>query len=289
MTDEIRYLPEPMFAFAYDGGLYHLRYDTKEGKSMPWAEKAENGRFYVTRKPIPDMPYLRIADKCSDLFIVVEGEKCVDAVFQRLKFNALTGNKGGDYWREAFSAPLAGKNVIIIPDNDETGKSYAEKAFASLETQAASVRVFLPWEWWEDIGAKEDIYDAISKHGEAEVREKLLGFIEGEIPPQREHSETTEHTETLPAWPMPYAEKLPPSFLVSASAFSLFHKMTAEQVRTAMLNAVNYFLTGEQTDVFSSEREQDCTEFLYADINESLGKYQNKISAGRAGGNAKKR
>lgn len=242
MNNERHYFNDPMLAYPYPNGFYKLRKDTENGKKMWWAEKAKDGRYYAPQRPVPDMPYCRVADARSDLFFVVEGEKCVDAVYQWLKFNALTGNKGGDYWCEAFSAPLAGKNVIIIPDNDEIGKGYAEKALASLKAQAASVRVFCPWEWWEDIGAKEDIYDAISKHGAAEVHEKLLGFIEGEIPPQRENSETADESENAPA---------PPSSAVTSCIYVQFFKERLRELKilndTQFVAAVRAFLLYAET------------------------------------------
>lgn len=75
-----------------------------------------------------------------DPVLVVEGEKDVKTA-RALGLNA-TCNPGGVGmgWRGEFSQSLAGRNVVILPDNDAPGLKHAQKIETSLKGVAQSVR-----------------------------------------------------------------------------------------------------------------------------------------------------
>ena len=60
----------------------------------------------------------------AETVVVVEGEKCCDIVRQ-FGLPATTSAHGSKSAAKTDWTPLAGKNVVIIPDNDEPGESYA--------------------------------------------------------------------------------------------------------------------------------------------------------------------
>src|SRR5690606_11913344 len=71
---------------------------------------------------------------------VCEGEK--DA--QRLADEGLiatTGSCGAGKWREGFSEHLAGRDVVILPDNDDVGRKHAALVLRSVHPFARSVRI----------------------------------------------------------------------------------------------------------------------------------------------------
>jgi predicted P-loop ATPase len=72
--------------------------------------------------------------------LVVEGEKDV-ASLVRLGFVATCNPMGAGKWRPEYSEQLAGKHVVIFPDNDETGKGHATAVGTSLQGKSASVRI----------------------------------------------------------------------------------------------------------------------------------------------------
>ncbi len=79
-----------------------------------------------------------IADK-QEIFIV-EGEKDVET----LKRNGLVATcnpMGAGKWRSEFNPFLRDANVIVLPDNDETGKAHGDKVARELSDIAASVRI----------------------------------------------------------------------------------------------------------------------------------------------------
>ena len=96
--------------------------------------------------------------KSRQVFIV-EGEKDVETM-RRLNLVATTNSGGGKYWQADFNPFFEGKEVVIIPDNDEVGHAHAAALLAQIKPLAASVKVVevskLP---------KGDITDYIEKEG----------------------------------------------------------------------------------------------------------------------------
>jgi len=96
---------------------------------------------------------------------LVEGEKDADT----LASIGLTATTSGaaNSWRADFARVLAGRDVIILPDNDDEGRKYASSAAKSLAGIARSVRtVELP-----GLPRKGDVSDWLADGG---TRERLL-------------------------------------------------------------------------------------------------------------------
>lgn len=91
-------------------------------------------------KPVPyRLPGL-IAVQSDELVLICEGEKDVDIACS-LGFVATCNPDGALKWRDEFSPHLAGRNVVIIPDNDERGREHARKVAASVRVVAGSLKV----------------------------------------------------------------------------------------------------------------------------------------------------
>ncbi len=115
-----------------------------------------------TRRVLFRLPTL---DK-TDLVLVVEGEKDV-LTLVGLGFVATCNPMGAGKWREEYSDQLAGKDVLIFPDNDEPGQKHAKDVAASLVGKAASVRIgHVPLgkdvsEWIQAGATRFDVEDSI--------------------------------------------------------------------------------------------------------------------------------
>lgn len=112
------------------------RYDTPDGKQYrPWDARAQ-----AMRMPDPRPLYNLPAVVASDAVVLVEGEKCADALTQ-MGIVATTA-MGGAATAIAKTdwAPLAGKTVTIWPDNDESGVKYASAVTPTLREICAQVR-----------------------------------------------------------------------------------------------------------------------------------------------------
>ena len=83
-------------------------------------------RKYVAPKVRPLYNLAEVAR--APEIILVEGEKCADALMAQ-NISATTAMGGSNAPIEATDwGPLAGRKVLIWPDNDETGRKYADRA-----------------------------------------------------------------------------------------------------------------------------------------------------------------
>lgn len=99
----------------------------EERKKFIQISKRENGyvRQGLTTNPI----YNRTRVRDAPIVFVVEGEKCVHAL-QEVDVVATTSPGGSGQPAKADWSPLNGKQVFIIPDNDEVGQKYAETVYS---------------------------------------------------------------------------------------------------------------------------------------------------------------
>jgi 5S rRNA maturation endonuclease (ribonuclease M5) len=74
---------------------------------------------------------------------VVEGEKDADTLIAAGVI-ATTNVTGAGSWLPHYADQLAGCHVVIVSDNDSTGRDHARKVFASVQGTAASVALTVP-------------------------------------------------------------------------------------------------------------------------------------------------
>ncbi|HEU0215095.1 MAG TPA: AAA family ATPase [Stellaceae bacterium] len=124
--------------------------------------------------PLPyRLPEL-IGDPDATVFIA-EGEKDCDALGER-GFVTTTNHGGAGKWRPEISRWLAGRHVVILPDNDEPGRAHARDVAHKLAGVAASCRILeLP-----GLPEKGDVSDWLSAGGTADELERLAA-AEAEI------------------------------------------------------------------------------------------------------------
>ncbi len=105
------------------------RYDTPEGKQYrPWDVASRQ-----TRMPDPRPLYHLPAVAKADTVVLVEGEKCADALMHiGIVATTAMGGAATSLAKTDWS-PLAGKTVIVWPDNDEAGARYANAVIPKLQ------------------------------------------------------------------------------------------------------------------------------------------------------------
>lgn len=82
------------------------------------------------------LPHVLKADRVA----ICEGEKDADTAVS-LGLCGTTNVGGGKKWLDGYAEHLAGKEVVIFPDNDKTGKEHQEQVFESLAGGVKSIRV----------------------------------------------------------------------------------------------------------------------------------------------------
>ena len=93
-----------------------------------------------TRRVLFHLPRLIEAVKTGKTIYIAEGEKDVLAL-EEAGVVATCNPMGALKWREQYSKPLAGADVVIVRDRDEEGHKHAASVASSLAGIATSVRI----------------------------------------------------------------------------------------------------------------------------------------------------
>lgn len=173
---EVQRAPSPaaVYDYADENGEILFQVVRKEGRKF--RQRRPDGTWSV--KGVRQVPYrlpeLIAASPDTPVF-VAEGEKDVDNV-RALGLVATCNAGGAGKWRPHHAKFLQGRDVVILPDNDEAGRKHAEQVRESLAGIARSVRMLeLP-----DLPAKGDVSDWIVSGGTRDALMALLAGVEGE-------------------------------------------------------------------------------------------------------------
>lgn len=171
----------------------------------------EDGQGEKTFRPVHEGPngwrmgyptgprlFYRLNELPSDgTIFLVEGEKTADAGWS-IGVPTTTTPGGSSGGKKADWSPLAGREVVVLPDADDPGRTYALDARARLEALGPPARVAivdLP-----DAGAGDDLHDHVrhqleSGLSEADIRAHLLELVEG-----AKDRESQRGLEPLDSW-----------------------------------------------------------------------------------------
>lgn len=168
-----------------------VRWNTPTGKDVrPVSRKADGSGWIIggmpTPRPLYGLPDL-LATKRGERVYVTEGEKAADAA-RAVGLMATTSPHGSKSAGKADWSPLAGQEVVILPDHDDAGERYADDV-ARLATAAGakSVRVVRLVELWAWMPEGGDMADLLEHRG-------------GDVDPLRDEVEalTDKTTATTP-------------------------------------------------------------------------------------------
>lgn len=149
-----------------------IRWDIPGGKTIrPVSRRDGQWRSEGMQSP---RPLYRLPEvKAADRIVVTEGEKAADAAVS-LGYSATTSSQGSQSAKQTDWSRLAGKEVVILPDNDEAGRKYsADVAEILLELDPpATVRIVnlpdLP-----DGGDIADLVEAAGVAGLADLKSRV--------------------------------------------------------------------------------------------------------------------
>lgn len=150
-----------------------LRYAPRDFKQRrPVGKGGWTWNLKGVRRVLNRLPELLAADPGATVF-VSEGEKDVDRLV-REGLLATTNPQGAGKWRAEFAEFLRGREVVILPDNDQPGRAHAEAVARSLQGVAASVKALeLP-----NLPDKGDVSDWLDAGGDAQA----LGAMAAALP-----------------------------------------------------------------------------------------------------------
>ncbi|MBO4304635.1 MAG: hypothetical protein J6A21_08630 [Lentisphaeria bacterium] len=152
---------------------------------------------------VTPIPYNWQAVNASPWCVIVEGEKDVETL-KKIGVPATTNSGGAKKWRKEFAEYLRGKQVIILPDNDEVGKEHGLMIADDLLGVASGIKIVqcskLPkgdvTDYFEKENGTWDTLSAMIKEAPAYEKKSLSGVEaakESNLLPFRNY--TTEEKE----------------------------------------------------------------------------------------------
>jgi len=154
----------------------HLLYQVIRQKGKRFCQRRPDGqdgwiyKLQGIRRVLYNLPEIARDSRKDETIFVVEGEKDSDNL-KSLGFLSTTNSGGAGKWQNDFNKCFAGREVVIIPDNDPQGKAHAEKVAKSLSNCATSIKILdLP-----GIPEKGDVSDWLEKGG---TKEGLLSLVQ---------------------------------------------------------------------------------------------------------------
>jgi hypothetical protein len=112
--------------------------------------------------------------KADEVFIV-EGEKDADSLID-LGLTATTCPMGAKKWKDSYNEALRGKDIVLIPDNDNEGREHMTQIATFLNGNSKSLK----WVELPGLPIKGDVSDFIATFDDkVEAAEKLSIMVEG--------------------------------------------------------------------------------------------------------------
>jgi hypothetical protein len=155
-----------------------LRWNRGTGKEVRPLNRHADGSWQLGAMPTPRPLFNLQQVLVADQVFVVEGEKCADEL-NRLGYIATTSSGGAGAAKQTDWTPLAGKDIVILPDNDEPGERYANDVAMILNglSPTPTVKIVrLP-----GLPQGGDIVDWIDAKGDAAFPESVVVELENLI------------------------------------------------------------------------------------------------------------
>jgi hypothetical protein len=143
-----------------------VRYDPKDFRQRRPDGK---GGWVWNLDGVKLVPYRLPEWKDTATVYIVEGEKDADALW-KLGLPATCNPMGAGKWRDEYNAHFAGKQVVILPDNDQPGEAHARDVARGLLSVAKTVKILrLP-----GVPPKGDVSDWLAAGGTREGLAELV-------------------------------------------------------------------------------------------------------------------
>jgi hypothetical protein len=183
---------------------------------------ADGWRLQAMAEPRPLLDRRTILETAGTAF-VVEGEKSFDAA-SGLGLLATTSSGGSESASMSDWSPLAGREVVILPDNDDPGRKYAADVAAILHEldPPATVRV-VELDGLDKGGDVADLYEACRDEEEFKALGEKIERLAGETEPLKpkatpSRSSTSSSVEAYKPFPVDVLPEPLSSFVAESAA-----------------------------------------------------------------------
>ena len=157
------------YRYTDDFFIYRLENERKEKtfKPLTWFDGAWSNTTFEGLRPLFNLEGLQEADRDEEVF-VVEGEKCSLSATS-VGLLATTSSNGGQSADKSDWSSLRGRRVVIVPDRDKIGETYATSVEKNLRGLDCEVRIMrLSSTRQKETPEGFDISDWIDEHESSE-------------------------------------------------------------------------------------------------------------------------
>ncbi len=195
--------PERRIVATYDytdeGGALVYQVVRLDPKGFRQRRPDGNGGWIWNMAGVPRVLYCRPKLTGREAVVVAAGEKDVNALWA-IGIPATTNSGGETKWTSEHTGQLVSagvKRVLVIPDNDETGRQHACTVAASCVAAGLSVKMLtLP-----GVPVKGDVSDYLASHSPAELMGLMKSAPPYESAPDTSPSTALESSSDVPHWP----------------------------------------------------------------------------------------
>lgn len=169
--------PETIYSYFDETGVLLFQVVRMPGKQFRQRQPDSTGGWIWNlegvRRTLYKLEELGEPGDGAPVVFIAEGEKDVDNLFDH-GLIATCSPGGAGKWREEYCALLAHRDVVVLPDNDKTGREHAQTVADSLVGKARSVRVLqLP-----GLEEKGDVSDWLKAGGDREKLERMVQSLD---------------------------------------------------------------------------------------------------------------
>ena len=111
----------------------------------------------------------------SEIVWLCEGERDTESL-RELGFVGTTSPGGAGKFKDCFALQLQGRQVVCVPDNDDSGRKHMADAYCMAKPLAADFRIIELWQIWPAMPEGGDVTDWLEQGGG--TKEKLIALAQ---------------------------------------------------------------------------------------------------------------
>lgn len=140
-TDSNSFSTEKIYDYCDADGQLIYQVVRQSGKKFRFRQPDGKGDWVWNVKGVERILYKLpdLLSKPGEIVFIVEGEKDADRLASE-GLAATTNSGGAGKWRDEYNSSLEGRDVVLIPDNDTSGRSHAKIIAHSLNGIARSIK-----------------------------------------------------------------------------------------------------------------------------------------------------
>lgn len=180
----------------YEACRFEKTVDGQRQKTFTQRKPNGKGGWIYKMTGVERIPYRLpglVNGDSTEPILIVEGEKHCDKLAE-LGFIATCNVGGAGKWLASYNQYLKGRDVVILPDNDDVGRKHAKKVFKSLSGHVKSIHILT-------LNVENEKDDVLDWFDQGNTGEELRILVENAVAfgsdlPEEDEVEEVDHNST---------------------------------------------------------------------------------------------